>query len=183
MKLKLIKVEDEWYNLLKSDGELIASDDEDFQHNYKVSKLSTKNCKAIEREYDLDELAEREATMHTSRSTQNWETLKWGVKIGFQKALELMGDKKFSEGDMRKAYQKGEEDSYTQGGLTKQKEDSYIQSLQQKEWDVEIEMEKVKDETKIVGAIKGVKGSGNKITTYKSVPKLDENGCLILKRK
>jgi len=38
------------------------------------------------------------------------------------------------------------------------------------------------DETKIVGAIKGVKGSGNKITTYKSVPKLDEDGCLILKK-
>ena len=30
--------------------------------------------------------------------------------------------------------------------------------------------------------MKGVKGSGNKITTYKSVPKLDADGCLILKR-
>ncbi len=57
-----------------------------------------------------------------------------------------------------------------------------IQSLQQNEWDVEIKTEKVIDETKIVGAIKGVKGSGNKITTYKSVPKLDEDGCLILKK-
>ena len=51
------------------------------------------------------------------------------------------------------------------------------------EWDVEVEMRRVKDETKIIGAVKGVKGSGNKITTYKSVPKLDENGCLILKLK
>jgi hypothetical protein len=50
------------------------------------------------------------------------------------------------------------------------------------EMDVEVEMKKVKDETKIVGAVKGVKGSGNKITTYKSVPKLDADGCLILKR-
>jgi hypothetical protein len=43
-------------------------------------------------------------------------------------------------------------------------------------------MKKVIDETKIVGAVKGIKGSGNKITTYKSVPKLDVDGCLILKR-
>jgi len=43
-------------------------------------------------------------------------------------------------------------------------------------------MKNVIDETKIVGAIKGVKGSGNKITTYKQIPKLDADGCLILKR-
>jgi len=49
-------------------------------------------------------------------------------------------------------------------------------------FEVEIEMEKVIDETIVVGAIKGVKGSGHKTTTYKSVPKLDENGCLILKK-
>ena len=58
----------------------------------------------------------------------------------------------------------------------------HIQSLQQNEWDCIVEMEKVKDETKIIGSVKGVKGSGHKITTYKSVPKLDVNGCLILKR-
>ena len=58
----------------------------------------------------------------------------------------------------------------------------YRGSRKQTEWAVEIEMEKVKDETKIIGSVKGVKGSGHKITTYKSVPKLDVNGCLILKR-
>jgi hypothetical protein len=43
-------------------------------------------------------------------------------------------------------------------------------------------MVKVVDKTKVVGAVKGVKGSGHKIKTYKSVPKLDEKGCLILKK-
>ena len=38
------------------------------------------------------------------------------------------------------------------------------------------------DGDKMIGVVKGVKGSGNKITTYKSVPKLDENGYLILIR-
>lgn len=57
-----------------------------------------------------------------------------------------------------------------------------MELFQPNEIDVEIEIQKVIDETKIVGAVKGVKGSGNKITTYKSVPKLDADGCLILKR-
>jgi hypothetical protein len=43
-------------------------------------------------------------------------------------------------------------------------------------------MKKVVDETKVIGAVKGVMGSGDKITIYKSIPKLDSNGCLILKR-
>jgi hypothetical protein len=60
----------------------------------------------------------------------------------------------------------------------------YIQSIQQPtEIEVEIEMKKVFDETKVIGAVKGVKGSGDKITTYKTVPKLDSQGCLILTRK
>jgi hypothetical protein len=58
----------------------------------------------------------------------------------------------------------------------------YRGSRKQTEWDVEVEIKKVIDKTRIVGAIKGVKGSGNKITTYKQIPKLDADGCLILKR-
>jgi hypothetical protein len=59
---------------------------------------------------------------------------------------------------------------------------SYKGKRKQTEWDVEVEMKKVKDKTKIIGLVKGVKGSGDKITTYKSVPKLDSEGCLILKK-
>jgi hypothetical protein len=58
-----------------------------------------------------------------------------------------------------------------------------MELYQPTEIDVEVEMEKVVDETKMVGAVKGVKGSGDKITTYKTVPKLDSNGCLILKQQ
>jgi hypothetical protein len=34
----------------------------------------------------------------------------------------------------------------------------------------------------MVGVVKGVKGSGSKINMYKYVPKLDKDGCLILKK-
>ena len=88
-----------------------------------------------------------------------------------------MGDKKFSEDDVKLSIDMSKDIKYVTYSR-----DEIIQSLQQTEWDVEIEMEKVIDETKIIGAVKGVKGSGSKITTYKSVPKLDADGWLILKR-
>jgi hypothetical protein len=110
-----------------------------------------------------------------------------GAEFGFNKAMELNKDKMFTLEDMRNAIQFGLDGmfGYEAGeeGTTKNQMKRYIQSIQQPiEIDVEIEMEKVVDETKIIGAIKGVKGSGDKITTYKTVPKLDSEGCLILKK-
>ena len=154
-------------------------------------KLSLKNCQAIERGYDLDELAHHNSLSYTwLEFNERDKTLisKYGIeafKAGFQKCLELMGDKKFSEEDVRRSFSAGLSIGYGRQFEIENRLleiDYYMQSLQQTEWDVEIEMQKVKDETKIVGAVKGVKGSGSKITTYKSVPKLDADGCLILKR-
>jgi hypothetical protein len=87
----------------------------------------------------------------------------------------------FTLEDVKKAYIQGKHGGKTQAYV---EFDDYIQSLQQPtEIEVEIEMEKVVDETKVIGVVKGVKGSGDKITTYKSVPKLDSSGCLILTKK
>ena len=183
MNAKLYKTEKENYVLVDptkgtyDDGYTLGTSRES-QYN----KLSLKNCQAIERGYDLDELAEKACPDIISSAHS-------AFKAGFQKALELMADKKFSEQDMYKMFIYGRSID-TAKKHVKELEDKpideffndFIQSLQQNEWEVEVEMEKVKDETKIVGAVKGVKGSGNKITTYKSVPKLDLDGCLILKR-
>jgi hypothetical protein len=58
-----------------------------------------------------------------------------------------------------------------------------IQSIQQPtEIEVEIEMKKVVDKTKIISSVKGVKGSGDKITTYRYIPSFDTKKCLILKK-
>jgi hypothetical protein len=130
-------------------------------------KLSKQNCDDIFGVVNVEKLAEES----------------WGDKIsspyhayvdGFNKAMALNKDKVFSLEDMRKAYEEGYLDEHSF--------EVVIQSLQQPtEMDVEIEMEKVDYETKVIGAVKGVKGSGDKITTYKTVPKLDSEGCLILK--
>jgi hypothetical protein len=111
--------------------------------------LSIKNCQAIERGYDLDELAKREYL----DGYDNTYLCRITFKDGFQKALELMGDKKFSEKDViliaeyiRVASQS------TPSVKTKDLFDEY-QSLQQTEWDVTFNPEE-----------------------------LDADGCLILKR-
>lgn len=135
--------------------------------------LSLKNCQAIELGYDLDELALIHVNDHLIKGTDEYHNSQVDFKEGFQKALEILGDKKFSEDDIilfgeyiRVASQS------TPNVRTKDLFDEY-QSLQQTEWDVEIEME----EKWIAGT--STYGHGE----YELKPKLDNNGCLILKRK
>ena len=172
MEAKLIKVENTFY--LKQDGTILGTSS---YPNLSASirySLSLENCEAIERGYDLDELV----MGYDLYENINFVGQTRAYKAGFQKALEVNADKRFTLEDMMNCWNKA---------LTfqnhKETLGEYIQSLQQTEWDVEIVMEKVKDETKIVGSVKGVKGSGNKITTYKSIPKLDADDCIILKLK
>ena len=124
-------------------------------------KLSLKNCEAIVNGYDLDELAEN--LYLKSGPDGISDTLSF--KIGFQKALELMGDKKFSEEQLREAF------FHVQNEPTF---DVFKQSLQQTEWDVEI-LEECLDKN-----CDGINKKGECITT--GIPKLDSNNCLILKK-
>jgi len=179
MNGELVKRQDRW-DLYAEDGSKIGSSAPN-----PMNKLSIKNCQAIENGYDLDELAVL-STKDETTIVGNQKMAQGFIK-GFNKAMELNKDKLFTVEDVRKAMSIGLSIGYGRQFEIENKSveiDSYIKSLQQPtEIEVEIEMEKVVDETKMIGVVKGVKGSGNKITTYKSVPKLDENGCLILKKK
>ena len=155
-------------------------------------KLSVKNCESIVNDFDLYGEAVDYAARQGHPSPEGFSDeqvgLLHGYIDGFQKALSILGDKKFSEEQMINAFKFGWKRRTDEKSYYQSYEDFFVplgipsKELQKTEWDVEVEMKKVIDETKIVGTIKGVKGSGNKITTYKSVPKLDENNCLILKR-
>ena len=136
-------------------------------------KLSLKNCQAIERGYDLDELKRQASSSQTAARMflSNTELMfDDGFKIGFQKALELMGDKKFSEDDIHHAI-----DISVQWALrTKGVGETYqemsqriLKSIQQTEWEVEVEMDDINE---------------NDLSSFKGKPKLDSDGCLILKR-
>lgn len=150
MEAKLIKTADGLYHIkFDTDKDMMSC---------ALVLLSLKKCQAIERGYDLDELVKG----FIERTGYN-DFDSYSYKLGFQKALELMGDKKFSEEDVISMIEKSRET-----GLTAQ---FLILTKQQTEWDVEVEM---------VDATVVHPGGDNEII---SQPKLDVDGCLILKLK
>lgn len=165
MEGRLKKIGNE-YKLYAQDDSCIAT-----SWHSPYQRLSKKNCDAIENGYDLDDLADEiyfDGCDNTNRSAEIYRRI---FKEGFQKALEILGDKKFSEKDMMQAI------------ITTQVSDSIknnddrlelIQSLQQTEWDCIVEMEQ-----------DYLKWKQSDIEDIKDclVPKLDAEGCLILKRK
>jgi len=110
-------------------------------------------------------------TSHLTRWTSDSHELMFdeGFKIGFQKALELMGDKKYNREFLLdiipKVIQKRLE-------LTSNEFNDWYNSeflkiiFDRKEWDVEVVMEKF----------------DLSFGCYKIQTKFDEEGCLILKR-
>ena len=153
-KLKLIKTENN-YLLEDEKGVVVASSSlkED------GISLSLVNCLSVELGYDLDELIDK---VSPKKDTKGNISERIGFFKGFQKALELM-DKKFSEEDLMEAYSRGQTNSP-------------IQSLKKTQWDVEVEMEQY-------CALLEIRNH-EPIYSESSIirPKLDPNGCLILKR-
>lgn len=89
------------------EGKLIKIGENDYilhvnNRPFAYEKLSLKNCKAIENGYDLDELGmDYASTIYDGRTElTRFNGAKVDFTKGFQKALELLGDKKFSEDDI-----------------------------------------------------------------------------------
>ena len=156
MKGKLYK-ENDGYSLFV-DGKIFG----DTKGHYLSSitnTLSLKNCQSIEHGYDLDKLISESDTSHLARWTSDSHELMFdeGFKIGFQKALELMGDKIFTLDDMYTVFIMGRE------GM-EDKMNRYVTRIHEPiEWDVEIEMHIVPE-------------------GWENQPRLDAEGYLILKR-
>ena len=159
-------------------------------HKESFKILSLKNCQAIELGYDLDELSRnygnKDADITNDFGKGHREGCYIGYLAGFQKALSILGNKKFSDEDMRKAIGISKNGSMQEqhngyGGsaiprfvLDNLPSDEIIQSLQQTEWDVEVEMEDV--------FVHSPSLSPNQKSQWEKKPKLDADGCLILKR-
>jgi putative heme iron utilization protein len=102
-------------------------------------------------------------------------------RLGFQKAFEILNNK-FSEEDMKNLFAKTLENSLTSESHTRMISDleyrhfvmdelygKLLQSLQQNSWNVEVIMDRIPADLTPSG--------------WDVFPKLDEQGCLILKRK
>jgi hypothetical protein len=154
MKAKLIKKADGWYNLYNG-GIGIGSTHEELQ-GYKLSK---QNCDEIFGVVDVEKLA----TGYDLYEKINFVGQTRAYKAGFQKAMELNKDKLFTLEDMINCWNKA-----LKFQVLRQTFGEYIQSIQQPtEIEVMIEMEEYPE-----------------LPYYKgSQPKLDSQGCLILKIK
>ena len=130
--------------------------------------LSLNNCEVIENGYDLDEVVEDivKTIVPNDRGEDIWYGTSMAVgKLCFQKALEILGDKKYNE-YVKFMFQFG---FNLDNPMSRNEYDAHIQSLQQTEWDVEIEMVSIPADRAPNG--------------WDEFPKLDDDGCLILKNK
>ena len=179
MKGKLIKCNHFYTLQIESDIIAVSLDRETEEHrvNYK-HQLSLKNCEAIERGYDLDELVKKEYQYDDDMTNECFiERKKQGFKEGFQKALEILGNKKFSEDDVLKIVTHVLNELVLVDGFDKkylfpesiyQETTTKCKSLQQTEWQVEVIMDRIPADLAPDG--------------WDVFPKLDAENCLILKR-
>ena len=159
MKAKLVKTEN-GYGL--EDVEIIAFYSSK-RLDHKHYKLSKQNCDEIFGVVDVDDMMKD--------ILSNCEKTKEGYILGFKVAMELNKDKVFTLEDIEEAFAYGQlnqvhNQKYFSGSKT------YIQSLQQP---TEIEVEIVM-ETKNKGF------TPSRAVEEIQVPKLDSEGCLILKK-
>jgi hypothetical protein len=153
----LKKIGDE-YKLYGGDDSCIATTQES-PHK----RLSKQNCDEIFGVINIIDLAER----NSKYSEEDYIE-------GFNKAMELNKDKLFTEFDIIKAFEYGWNQRHfdkTDENELREIQKRFIQSLQQPtEIEVEIEME-----------YQGFEVDGKIKESY--LPKIDENGCLILRKK
>jgi hypothetical protein len=182
MKAKLIKKED-GYNLAIeqpqgrlleatcSPSEQLRLDKSGASTKYKLSK---QNCDEIFGVVDVEKnLYYHKQVMNPyTTGEQSYTAYEKGFIEGFNKSMELNKDKVFTIDDIDKAIEwatvNGRKGDITHYGI-----DNFIQSLQQP---TEIEVE-IETETKVWEFI-----SNGEFESFEIIPKLDENGCLILKK-
>ena len=168
-KFELQFEDNEYYLVDGNTNDTVATTDKVLLKEYDgyMKKLSLKNCQAIANGYDLDD----KISKHLEKNDIEASTKR--VQVIKELILEILGDKKFSEDDVRKAIEFGMKSYHS---WYDRNEDEFIQSLQQTEWDVEIEMECV------MGCQNLILNGENSVCCGDKKPKLDSNGCLILKK-
>ncbi len=184
MKAILIKKAEGWYNLYQ-DKIGIGSTYPELQ-GYKLSK---QNCDEIFGVTDVDKLADERFLGSDDITNYN---LRFGFKEGFNKAMELNKDKRFTEDDVITAivhytyllHNDGK--GYEDGDDNDKRIDYVIAALKQKPYEIKVEVE-MED----YGYCEGCRKAGMWHCAHadtcgyaetRQQPKLDTEGCIILKK-
>jgi hypothetical protein len=179
MKLrKLRKLNNGCYSLYDSDGDIVASNNPDTPCSKKLSK---QNCDEIFGVVDVEKLAYKTygpETFVNHSDMYKYLCIKF-FKEGFNKAMELNKDKLFTLEQFKQAIVWGYDRSTENIYLSRLPIDEFIQSLQQpKEIEVEIVVH-----VDLAATPTDSRHPDAYLGTDTGIPFLDENGCLILKKK
>ena len=130
MKAKLIKDHQE-YMLINDERFVIATTDASMLEVTDKMKLSKQNCDKIFGVVDVEKLAHETLFEFGKKPIKsNINDIKFGIKVGLEKAMELNKDKVFTLEDMRKAMEWSKVMSI-HSHISDHDMDDYIQSLQQ----------------------------------------------------
>ena len=168
--MKLIKSTNPEYYLVNSKGIMIASS----SITEGLQKLSKENCDEIFGFVDVNELAEENYPSGDDWTIEESLIRKLAFKNGFNKAMELNKDKLFSEEIIEDNF-KGLRDCIEDKDIA----EFYINLAKTifceiEPTEIEIEMDDIYD---------GIDSARIFTKEETMVPKLDENGCLILTKK
>jgi hypothetical protein len=167
MKGKLNRRDGDYW-LHNESGETIAS-----SWGVYGKKLSEQNCDEIFGVIDVEKLADEYIVVKPKYREHEHNLAVSAYKEGFNKAMELNKDKVFTLQDMRKAYKKGVSFWITRTS-NKDEFSELLTSIQQpSEIEVEIEMR----EDYLMWKHSDIEKMSDCL-----VPKLDSEGCLILKK-
>lgn len=161
------------YTLYASDGSKVGT-----SYESPHRRLSIENCRSIEAGYDLEAIFHKKVGVPLNdRASIRYE----GFIMGAETILELIGNNNFTKDVMEKAiiksWYKGAKESYSgKTYITDVDVDNIIDSVKQTEWSVEIEMESNLHIGEVVD-----ESYPKDFPTER--PKLDDKGCIILKRK
>jgi hypothetical protein len=182
--MKLRKLNNGYYSLYDSDGDIVASNNPDTPCSKKLSK---ENCDEIFRVVDVEKLADEYIVIKPKHREHEHNLAVSAYIEGFNKAMELNKDKLFTVDDMRQAYDNGMDNIDADGCAIDDPDEDFFDTLrciqQPTEIEVDIEMETKQQ------LVNGYRNQPDNIIGFIAeyenvrVPKLDENGCLILKKK
>jgi hypothetical protein len=173
MKAKLTKITG-IYTLLDDNDKMIASDDVDMQKDYEIGKLSKQNCDKIFGVVDVEKFVK-----------EHWENDKElnnpsSFKAGFNKAMELNKDKVFTLEDMQKAFELGHNGAADTYMLEKNEQE--FEKLIQQPTEIEVEIVMRNSRTgNIVKHDSDLEWDEDGLCD-RAIPKLNSEGCLILKK-
>jgi hypothetical protein len=174
---KLVKNDEDHYNLICNNKTVGTTDMFEYKSASNKSlkfKLALNNCFNVEKGYDLTKLT-LDYTKDIEKGTEKYYSAQIDFVKGFEKAIEILNGKRFTEENMSRAYRQGFQDGsdyqLIENGFDKdmfcgESMENFDNSLN--EWEVEIEHILVQS---------SVEGK------CKWEPVLDKEGCLILNRK